>query len=66
MSISMYAYISIYIYIDIYISLARQAAVPPPRNYTETLSIILQSTTEHLAEKPPKLRQIDPKTAPNR
>ena len=36
------------------LSLARQAAVPLPRNYTEILSIRLRNTTEHLAEKTSK------------
>ena len=48
-------YIYIYCkYVHVHISLARQAAVPPRRNYTEFLSVISQSTTEHLAEKPSK------------
>ena len=36
------------------ISLARQAAFLPPRNYRDILSVILQNTTEHLAENPLK------------
>ena len=52
-----YTYICVLIYWLIYfyillVSLARQAAFPPPRNYTEFLSVILQTTTEHVAENP--------------
>ena len=36
------------------LSSAQRAAVPPPRNYIEILSIILQNITEHLAQKPSK------------
>ena len=44
----LYKYTCVYFYIFS----AAQAAVPPPRSSTEILSNILQSTTEHLAEKP--------------
>ena len=51
-STDIYIKLSINIYGQL--SLAWQAAVPPPRNYTTNLSILLKSTNEHLAEKPSK------------
>ena len=51
MYIYIYTYICIYICIYIIYLLARQAAVPPPRNCRDILSIIWRNTTEHLAEK---------------
>ena len=47
------------------LSLARQAAIPPPRKYIEMLSFILQETPNTERWSLRNHYQIDPQTAPN-